>query len=447
MPSSATLDITSAIKDHAHPLRGEATDLDPVLDAIGDAEVALLGEATHGTHEFYDTRAELTHRLIEERGFEAVAVEADWPDAYRVNRYVRHLGSDATAEEALGDFVRFPRWMWRNTDVINFATRLRRLNADRDAANRVGFYGLDLYSLYRSADAVIAYLADVDPPAAARARKRYACLDHNLDDPQQYGYQATLGLKPHCRDDVINQLIELRGHAEQYLRRDGLAGEDEHFFAEENAKVVRDAEHYYRAMFGRRDNTWNLRDRHMVDTLASLRRHLKSQGRRGKVVVWEHNSHIGDARATSMSDRGEHNVGQLSREAFGEQARLVGFTTYDGTVAAASDWDGEVQHKSVRPALPDSIEAACHDTGLDRFVLRLDDGSPQRNALRDPLLERAIGVIYRPESERVSHYFDAAVAEQFDVLIHFDRTTAVTPLDRHAGWEQTETPETYPFGV
>ncbi len=439
--------VAGFVREMAQPLTVEAEDYNSLLDLIGDARFALLGEATHGTHEFYQQRAEITKRLIAERGFTAVAVEADWPDAYRVNRFVQGHGHDAEATEALADFRRFPTWMWRNADVLDFIGWLRDYNDHLPPAHRVGFYGLDLYSLYSSIEAVLGYLDRVDPEAARRARYRYACFEHFGEDSQAYGYAASFGLTPSCEDEVVDQLVDLQRRAPDYLRRDGWVAEDEQFFAEQNARVVANAEEYYRAMFQGRVSSWNLRDRHMVTTLDNLVAHLDRGGRRAKVAVWEHNSHLGDARATDMGQAGEWNVGQLVRERYARDAVLVGFTTYTGTVTAASDWDAPAERKRVRPARPDSYEALFHEARLPRFFLPLRDGGRAVEALRTPALERAIGVIYRPETERISHYFQARLPEQFDAVLHFDETRAVEPLERTAGWEAGEAPETYPSAL
>lgn len=439
-------DALAAVRDHAHVLRGSAADFDPLMELIGDASIVLLGEATHGSHEFYRARAELTQRLIVEKGFNAVAVEADWPDAYRLNRYVRGQGSDFSAEAALADFQRFPLWMWRNTEVEQFIAWLHSHNQGRAPREQAGFYGLDMYSLYSSIGHVIDYLEAVEPEAAARARQRYACFDQVGEEPQSYGYGVRLGARPACEREALVQLEEMRQRAERDLRRDGLLSEDAAFAAEQNARLVRNAETYYRGMFESHANTWNLRDQHMSDTVDALMQHLGRHGDRPRIVVWEHNSHIGDARATEMSLRGEHNVGQLVRQQYGEQAVLIGFTTYAGTVSAASDWDGPVERKRVRPALSDSVEALFHQTGLHEFVLPLRN-TAAGEALAEPRLERAIGVLYLPQSERVSHYFNAELSGQFDAVVHYDHTRALQPLDMTAGWRTGEAPETYPFGL
>lgn len=440
MPHGTKINLTDTVREAAHPLTGAASDYEPLMELIGDARFVLLGEATHGTHEFYRERAEITKRLIQEKGFTAVAVEADWPDAYRVNRYVRGVSNDATSTDALGGFQRFPTWMWRNTDVVNFIDWLREYNsALPQNATKIGFYGLDLYSLYNSIEEVLGYLDKIDPEAAKRARHRYSCLEHFGEDTQRYGYAASFGLGESCEDEVVNQLRELQRRADEYAQRDGRVAEDEYFYAEQNARLVKNAEEYYRSMFRGRVSSWNVRDRHMAETLDRLVAHFDKQGSRTKVVVWEHNSHLGDARATEMGDAGELNVGQLVRERYGRDAVLVGFTTYSGTVTAASKWGGSAERKRVQPALPDSYEALFHDTGVPRFLLTLRD-SGMVTDLRERLLERAIGVIYQPQTERISHYFYARLPDQFDAVLHFDETQAVEPLERTGQWETGEVP-------
>ncbi|AEM84766.1 erythromycin esterase family protein [Streptomyces violaceusniger] len=437
-------------------IRGEALAVedgvpqgDALLNLVGDAHFVLIGEASHGTHEFYAARARMTRRLIEEKGFCAVAAEADWPDAYRVNRYVRGRGDDATAEESLRGFERFPTWMWRNTAVLDFVGWLRDHNDPLSDGAKAGFYGLDVYSMYRSIDEVIGYLERVDPTAAARARERYACLErHDGDDGQVYGFQAAFGAGPTCEDEIVEQLRDMQRHALEYARRDGLLAEDDLFYAQRNAIVVRNAAEYYRSMFGGRVSSWNLRDRHMVDTLDALAEHLgKQRGEPAKIVVWEHNSHLGDARATESAMRGELNVGQLVREGHADDCRLLGFTTYTGTVTAADDWGSPAARKRVRPALAESVEELFHGAGEKEFLLDFGRAPLARGRLTSALLERAIGVIYRPDTERQSHYFLARVADQFDAVIHIDETRALEPLERTAGWERGEAPETYPFTV
>jgi erythromycin esterase-like protein len=440
--------VIEALRDSARPLLGAPQDFEPLLDLVGTARFVLVGEASHGTHEFYRIRAEATKRLIREKGFTAVAVEGDWPDAYQVNRYVRGQGSEADTVEALAGFRRFPQWMWRNADVLDFVGWLRAHNDSLEEGRpRVGFYGLDLYSLHASMGAVLDFLRVVDPAAARRAQRRYACFDHFGEDTQAYGFAAGVGLAPSCEDAVIAQLLDLRASAAEYARRDGRLGPDDVFFAEQNARLVANAERYYRAMFADRAHSWNLRDRHMAETLATLVAHLSGPGRPARVVVWAHNSHLGDARATEMGAGGELNLGQLARQAYGADAVSVGFTTYAGTVTAASDWDAPAERKRVRPGLAGSYEALFHEVGLRNFLLNLRDDRPAAEALAEPRLERAIGVIYRPETERLSHYFHARLPDQFDAVLHYDVTRAVEPLERTGLWERGEMPETFPSAL
>ena len=441
-------DAIAAVDKAAHPLLSARGDYDPLIERAGEATLALLGEASHGTHEFYKERAEITKRLIKEKGFTAVAVEADWPDAYRVNRYVRGLGQDNSAVEALGDFQRFPAWMWRNIDVVFFVEWLRAHNdALPEDVPKTGFYGIDLYSLHTSMEAVLRYLKRVDPSAAKEAQERYACFDHFGRDTQVYGLVTGSGLAKSCQEEAVKQLLDMRRLAIEYARRDGHVAEEEAFVAEQNARLVKNAEAYYRSMILEEVSSWNLRDRHMWETIQALLGYLGRQTGRARIAVWAHNSHVGDARATEMGQRGELNIGQLAREQYGRNAVLVGFTTYEGTATAASDWGGPAERKQVRKALPGSYELLFHRSRPDRFVLTWEDGEPITECLRQPRLERAIGVVYRPETERVSHYFNARLSDQFDAILHFDETTAVEPLEVTAEWQAGEVPETFPFGV
>jgi erythromycin esterase-like protein len=432
-----------AIQTTLTPLAG-AEDTRVVVDFIGDADIALLGEASHGTHEFYASRANITKQLIIQSGFRAVVVEADWPDAYRVNRYVRHESRDRSAVEALDDFKRFPTWMWRNTDVVAFVEWLREHNEGLPPDQQAGFYGMDLYALHASMRAVLTYLDKTDPEAARRARDRYGCFDRYGEDPQTYAYAETYGLES-CEDAVIDVLTELRRKS----AADGAAnalGRDEYLFAEQNARLVKNAEEYYRTMFRGGTQSWNLRDQHMAGTIEALRNHASESNRPAKLAVWAHNSHLGDARATEMGQRGELNVGQLMRERFSQTTVNIGYTTAHGTVTAATDWGEPLELKRVRPALSDSYEHLFHEIATPRFFLPLRQ-EPVRHLLMKPRLERAIGVIYRPETERQSHYFHASLPSQFDAVLHFDHTSAVRPLEVTAQWALPEVPETFPTGV
>ena len=438
--------VLTGLRQHLKPLSGAADDYDGLLRLIGPARFALLGEASHGSREFYRERAAITRRLITEKGFTAVAVEADWPDAWRVNRYVRGLSNDPDAAAALSGFQRFPAWMWRNTEVRDFVEWLRDHNTGLSPERQVGFYGIDLYSLFTSMHEVLSYLDRTDPEAAHRARYRYACFDHAAEDSQAYGYAASFGLAPSCEAAVVQQLTEMTRRAGEISSTPGME-RDEDFYAQQNARLVRNAEEYYRIMFQARVSSWNLRDSHMVETLQALDRHLGAAGTPPRMAVWAHNSHLGDAAATEMGDKGEWNVGQLMRERYDVDAVRVGFSTHHGWVTAASDWDDPPQRKRVRDGLPGSWEDLFHQTGQNRFWLALRDDQALRPIIATKRLQRAIGVIYRPQTERQSHYFFTHLARQFDALIHIDETGALEPLDKGRVWTTGEAPETFPTGM
>jgi erythromycin esterase-like protein len=443
-----SLGLTDLIGEMGEPLVGSDHDFDSLIDLIGDARFVLIGEASHGTHEFYRIRAQISKRLIAQRGFSAVAVEADWPDAYRVNRFVRGASNDVDSVEALSGFQRFPQWMWRNADILDFVGWLREHNDEQAFEDRkCGFYGLDLYSLHASIEAVLAYLNQVDPEAAMRARHHYSCFEQFGKKVETYGYAAGFGMTPTCEEAVVKELAALRRQAMEYLQRDGQVAADAYFCAEQNALVVRNAEEYYRNMFRREVSSWNLRDTHMMESLIGLTNHLSRGKPPAKVIVWAHNSHLGDARATQMSERGELNVGQLVREQFGKESVSIGFTTYHGTVTAASDWDAPAERKQVRPGHPGSYEALFHETDVPNFLLNLKGNSDLASHLRAERLERAIGVIYRPDTELISHYFHARLSDQFDAVLHYDHTRAVEPLERTTEWEMGEVEETFPSGL
>ncbi len=424
------------LRETAEPIHDlEHVDLGGLLERIGDARVVLLGEATHGTSEFYRFRARITRELIARQGFGAVAIEGDWPDAARVDRWARGL---TPSHDATPLFSRFPTWMWRNREVSDFLGWLREHNRGiAEPERQVGFHGLDLYSLYASRDAVLRYLDGVDPDAARIARTRYGCLTPWEHDPALYGRAAVSGRYRSCEGAVVATLTDLLARRLDYSRADG----ERYFDAAQNARLVADAEQYYRVMYYGSRESWNLRDTHMFDTLRAL---LDFRGPQSRVVVWEHNSHVGNALATDMGARGEINVGALARQAWGNGAYLCGFGTDHGTVAAATDWGGPMEVKRVRPAHADSYERLFHDCGVEAFLLHLRQ--PRRAAVRDELsparLERAIGVIYRPETELQSHYFEAALPDQFDEYVWIDRTSAVTPLADRAGAGEAEA---FPF--
>lgn len=440
--SALTEAMLGEINRAAIPLSYGPEDYDPLLDWIGPRRLVLIGEASHGTHDFYRERAVITRRLIEEKGFTAIAIEGDWPDAHRVHRFVTGRGDDTNSRDALADFQRFPAWMWRNMDVLAFLQWLRGFNARRNPRGRIGFFGLDLYSLHASIRAVLNYLDKVDPEAAHRARCRYSCFDHFGEDARAYGYAAGFGMSKSCTDEAVAQLVEMRSRRAELARRDVLVSPEDALFAEQNARVVENAERYYRAMFASHTESWNQRDRHMSETLDAICAIQPD----AKVVVWAHNSHLGDARATEMSRHGEINLGQLVRERHGQQAFLLGFTTYSGEVTAASGWDQPAQRTIVRPAIEGSYEHLFHQTQLASFLLPFQDALI-RQILSRPLLERAIGVIYRPESERVSHYLQCTMPEQFDAVIHLDRTQALIPFELASAWAAGDVPETFPYAV
>ncbi len=435
---TASDELLRALRDHAEPLPspGDQEAFGRMFDRFGDAQVVLLGEATHGTSEFYRARAAITRRLIEQHGFTVVAVEADWPDAARIDGYVRHHARRPRRGES---FVRFPTWMWRNREVLEFADWLRGHNEHLPDYAKASFHGIDVYSLSESIHAVLAYLDKIDPEEAAQARWRYGCITPWQGDPARYGRAVLTGGHEGCEAGVAAQLQMLLRKRLEYLAEDGEAW----FDAAQNARIVREAERYYRAIYRGSAASWNLRDRHMFDTLQAVSAH---RGSGTKAVVWAHNSHIGDASATAMGWNGEFNIGQLCRISYGNDAALIGFGTDTGTVAATSDWGADMEIKRVRPARPDSYEHAFRLTGQARSLTEWRGPGKQALAevLRESLLERAIGVVYRPESELSSHYFEAVMADQFDAFVWFEQTSAVSPL----GHEKPHgAPETYPFGL
>jgi protein-L-isoaspartate(D-aspartate) O-methyltransferase len=440
LPAKRALTIHNRISrlmvDAAEPF-GDLHELSDLVERFSDAKVVLLGEATHGTAEFYQARARITERLVDRHGFNIVAVEADWPDAALYDAYVRGLPRPGLPKSV---FTRFPTWMWRNGQVAEFLDRLKQINTTIDDPDRkAGFYGLDIYSLGASIEAVLAYLDKVDPQAARIARERYGCLVPWRAEPARYGHMALSRGYAICEKPVSDVLTDLLRKRLNYLTKDGEA----FFDAQQNARIVAGAELYYRAIYYGDAASWNLRDQHMFDTLERL---LVRRGPEAKAVVWAHNSHIGNATVTEMGQvRGEHNIGQLARQRFGDEAALIGLGTDRGTVAAASDWDGPMEIKRVRPARNDSYEGRSRDTGIAAFLLETGPGQRQdvRAELAEPLLERAIGVIYRPETELLSHYFQAELSRQFDAWIWFEETEAVAARPVHAHGPD----ETYPFGL
>ncbi|MGD0421551.1 MAG: protein-L-isoaspartate(D-aspartate) O-methyltransferase [Xanthobacteraceae bacterium] len=430
-------DIVSAIAAVSEPFTSiSGAELDALLERIGDAKIVLLGEATHGTSEFYRMRERISQELITRKGFRFVAIEGDWPDVARLDHYVRHFEYPPSEWTA---FARFPMWMWRNNEVRSFVDWLHAHNAEHAPQERVAIYGLDLYSLYTSIGVVLKYLDEVDPDSARIARQRYGCLTPWQADPATYGHAALTGTYRTCEKEVVRMLEDILHKQSDYSAHDGERFMD----AVQNARLVTDAERYYRIMYYGSRASWNLRDTHMFETLKTL---LEFHGPESKAIVWAHNSHVGDAAATEMSARGEYNIGHLCRQEFGDGVYSIGFGTHSGTVAAASDWDGPMEVKEVLPSLEQSYERLCHETGRPRFLLPLRGRSTAevRDRLATPRLERAIGVIYRPETELASHYFQAVLPAQFDEYIWFDESRAVTPF---ATKELEGLPDTYPFGL
>ena len=428
--------VSKLMAEAAEPF-GDLHELCDLVERFSDRRVVMLGEATHGTAEFYQARARITEMLVDRHGFNIVAVEADWPDASVYDAYVRGLPRPVVPQSA---FTRFPTWMWRNGQVADFLDRLKEINATiADPDRKAGFYGLDIYSLGASIEAVLSYLDKVDPAAARVARERYGCLAPWRAEPARYGRMALSRGYAVCEKPVADTLVDLLRKRLDYLTKDGEA----FFDAEQNARIVAGAEQYYRAIYYGDAASWNLRDQHMFNTLERL---LAERGPEAKAVVWAHNSHIGNAAFTEMGQvRGEHNIGQLARQRFGDEAALIGFGTDRGTVAAASDWDGLMEIKRVRPARDDSYEGRSRDTGIAAFMLETGPGQREsvRAELAEPLLERAIGVIYRPETELLSHYFQAELSLQFDAWIWFEETEAVAARPVYAEGPD----ETYPFGL
>jgi erythromycin esterase-like protein len=426
----STAAVVSLVSKSAIPLKGVEDDYDALMKLIGDARFVLLGEATHGTHEFYRERARITRRLIEEKGFNAVVLEADWPHAYRVGEYVRGRGSDESAEQALSAFKRFPQWMWRNRDFRDLVVWLRSHNDSRPSdAARVGVYGMDLYSLSNSSKAVVEYLKRVDTEAAARVRKQTACFRRYGDQPEQYGYDVALEMKSSCEREAAAQFHEMEQRMSNWRARPQRERDDDLFSAYHNARVVKNGEAYYRLSYKGGFSTWNLRDSHMAETLQEISRYEEAIGReKAKVIVWAHNTHQGDSRMTKMGENGEVNLGQLMRKSHAGASVLVGFTTYTGQVRAAYEWGAHGGKMKVRPALAESYSGLFHQTGIPDFLLILRGGGAVSDALAKPHLERAIGVVYQPHTERRSHYFEARLSKQFDAVIHLDVTSAVEPL-------------------
>jgi erythromycin esterase-like protein len=430
--------LSETVSSFARPLHGYE-DLDPLIERVGDSRFVLLGEASHGTAEFYDWRRLISQRLIREKGFSFVAVEGDWPDCYRVNRYVKNYPeSGHDAHEVLHAFERWPTWMWANREVVTLAEWLRRHNASVADDGKAGFYGLDVYSLWESMQAVLGYLSKIDSSALAAARKAFECFEPYADDAQEYA-RATVWAPASCEDDVVRMLEDLRRQKPQYDHD----GRDAYFNAEQNALVAKNAEHYYRTMVRGDSPSWNVRDRHMVETLNRL---LEHHGPESKAIIWEHNTHIGDARYTDMAATGMVNVGQLVREEHAaEGVVLIGFSSYAGSVIAADQWGAPMRRMRVPPGRSGSWEDVLHRATPPDKLLIFDARNRERGLLEERG-HRAIGVVYRPDYEGYGNYVPTVLPYRYDALLFIDESHAVHPL--HMPIEAVhELPETYPSGM
>ena len=410
-------------------------DLDPLLDMIGDSRYVLIGEASHGTSDYYLWRARLSQRLIQEKGFSFIAVEGDWPDCYRVNRYVKHYDNAGTsAYDVLQAFHRWPTWMWANWEVAAFTEWLRQHNQNRPPEERVGFYGLDVYSLWESLGEVVEYLQKFDPEAVETAKRAFDCFEPYGEDVQRYAW-ATAMIPTNCETEVIETLMELRRRTPTYP-----SDHEASFDAEQNALVMVNGEQYYRTMVLSDNSSWNVRDHHMAETLERLMAH---HGDNAKAIVWEHNTHIGDARATDMASAGMVNVGQLVRER--QQAEgvvLVGFGSHHGSVVASDSWGAPMERMPVPPARLDSWEGMLHSaSAVDRILLLRDDPADEYRELRG---HRAIGVVYHPDRERYGNYVPTILAQRYDAFIYLDETQALHPL--HIESVSKAAPDLYPWG-
>jgi erythromycin esterase-like protein len=429
--------LVEEVRRRALPLESDA-DLDPLLERIGDARIVLLGEASHGTHEYYTWRDRISRRLIEEKGFDFIAVEGDWPDCYTVNRYAKGFDdAGATAHEVLHAFSRWPTWMWANREVVHLAEWLREHNGARGDGKKAGFYGLDVYSLWESMDVVTRYLERVDPQLAERARRAYGCFDPYDEDVQEYAW-ATQMVPADCEEEVIQTLVELRRKGPDFRRDDPEA----FFNAEQNALVAQNGERYYRAMIRGGAASWNVRDTHMMETLERLLRH---HGEGSKAIVWEHNTHVGDARATDMARAGMVNVGQLAREAYGSDVVIAGFSSHRGSVVAGEQWGAPMERIQVPEARPGSWEDVFHRAGAENKLLLLEGFDEVEGAL-ERRGHRAIGVVYRPEREAYGNYVPTVLSYRYDAMLYIDHTHALHPLHMKAE-EMREMPETYPSGM
>lgn len=440
-----------ALHDLSNEMHLNYSNQDDLVEQMSKSRFVLMGEASHGTAEFYRERINLSKELIKEFDFDAVVIEGDWPDTYRLTQYINGETHGQSSEEALFGFMRFPTWMWRNEEMLHFIQWLKQFNDGHVrgslANKKISIYGMDLYSMFTSMDLVVHYLKQIDPTIAQRAKKRFACFDHFQKNAQLYGYLCTYSSKiKDCKNEVIDQLIDII-RLEKYAQSLSDYSNEQYFSTVQNVKLVKNAERYYRTMFSGKASSWNLRDHHMVEVIADIDRHIsKRKGSPAKIIVWAHNSHIGDASFTQQGRGGEISVGQLMRVRYPNETFLLGFTTYTGTVTAASEWDGVAERKEVQPGMAGSFEKLFHDLEIEKFYLIFKNFPKVVKALPLNYLERAIGVVYLPETERQSHYFYSDIAKQFDAIIHIDKTSAVKPLELLSKPVKKDVPETYPSG-
>ncbi len=430
-------DAVSSIRRWSYPLDSQ-DDLAPLYNRIGDARIVMLGEASHGTNEYYTWRAQITKKLIEEKGFNLIAVEGDWPDCYRLNRYIKNYhGSGSNAFDVLKQFNRWPTWMWANWEMVALAEWLQQHNKDLPLHKKTGFYGLDVYSLWESMESIMQYLKKTDPGALEIAEEAYQCFEpYRREEGSSYA-RASQFVPELCQDEVVHLLREIQNRLPLYN-----SDPENVFSAEQNALVMVNAEKYYRSMVKGGPHSWNVRDKHMADTLERL---LKFHGEDSKIIVWEHNTHIGDARATDMTDEGMYNIGELARLQHNDRGVvLVGFGSYKGTVMAGNHWGANMQRMKMPPAIKDSWEYLLHKAGAQDKLLLMDD------FMNDTFMEshighRAIGVVYNPEYEKYGNYVPSILPFRYDAFIYIDETNALNPL--HIQPDGHQVPETYPFGV
>ena len=432
-------ELIQSIAARATPLRNK-WDLKPLVDRLSRAKIVMLGEASHGTHEFYEWRRLISEQLLTQHGFNFIAVEGDWPPCRELNRYV-HSGEGESIREVLNHFNRWPTWMWANSDIIRLAKEMLSFNLTVQEPKQVGFFGLDVYSLFESIDSVLSQLEKINPLLARRAKMKYACFEPYQRDEWAYA-KSLLKFPKGCEKEVLDTLQELLK-----LRIDGLKDREEALFdAQQNARIIANAEDYYSTMIHGGDNSWNIRDRHMMETLNLL---LKRYGKDSKAIVWAHNTHIGDYRATNMVKEGQINIGGLAREEWGNnQVALVGFGTYEGEVVASHAWDGPTEVMSVPPGRKGSYEAALHQVSLTQnlgsFWMALDDEEARSGSLAQVRGHRAIGVVYLPAYERFETYVPTSFSHRYDAFVFIDRTTALEPLIQD--FKREEIPETWPEG-